>query len=68
MARGVGGHSPSNIARFLKNIDFPCGKDDLVKHAQGNNADEEVLEVLRQMPSQQYQTMADVMKGVGQVE
>ena len=68
MTRGMGGHSPANIAHHLKGIDFPAGRDDLVKHAQKNDADEEILEVIRQMPDQKYGSMADVMKGVGEVE
>lgn len=68
MAIGVGGHSPSNIAQHLKHIHFPCSRDDLVRQAQTNKAEEDIIDVLRQMPEQQYHTMADVMKGVGVVE
>ena len=68
MTRGMGGHSPANITHHLKGIDFPAGRDDLVKHAQKNDADEEILDVIRQMPDQKYGSMADVMKGVGEVE
>lgn len=68
MAIGVGGHSPSNIAQHLKHIHFPCSKEDLVQQARKNQAEDDVLDVLRQMPEQEYKTMADVMKGVGQVE
>jgi hypothetical protein len=38
---------------------------DLVKHAQKNNAEKPVLEELKNMPEQEYKTMADVMKGFG---
>ena len=68
MTRGVGGHSPANIAHSLKGIDFPANKQDLVEHARKNHAENAVLEILTQMPEQDYHTMADVMKGVGQVE
>ncbi|WP_185961225.1 DUF2795 domain-containing protein [Telmatospirillum sp. J64-1] len=68
MARGMGGHSPSNIAHFLKNMDFPAKKDDLVKHAKGNDADKDVLDVLQQMPQREYGNMADVMKGLGETK
>ncbi len=68
MARGVGGRSPANIARSLKGIDFPVGKRDLVEHARKNNADQEVIEVLQQLPDREYGNMADVEKGVGKVE
>ncbi len=68
MARGVGGQSPSTIAHYLKGIDFPAGKEDLIRHARGQEADEEVVGVLDRMPDQEYGSMADVMKGVGQVD
>ena len=63
-----GGHSPTNIAHHLGGIDFPAGKDDLIKHAEGKNADQDVMEILTQMPEREYGSMADVMKGVGEVE
>jgi hypothetical protein len=45
MARGVGGQSPSNIARYLSGIDFPCQKNDLVQHAKRNGAEDWVLQI-----------------------
>ncbi|RJQ76080.1 MAG: DUF2795 domain-containing protein [Desulfobacteraceae bacterium] len=66
MARGVGGGSPANVARFLKGIDFPAKKKDLINHAKHNDADQRVIETLNRMPDQEYGNMADVMKGYGQ--
>jgi hypothetical protein len=68
MTRGMGGHSPANVAHHLSGIDFPASKQDLVKHAKEKNADQEVIQVLDQMPDQDYGGMADVMKGVGKIE
>jgi Protein of unknown function (DUF2795) len=68
MTRGVGGRSPANITHHLKGIDFPASRKDLERHAKKNDADEEILEVIRQMPDEEYGSMADVMKGVGKVE
>lgn len=68
MARGVGGQSPSNIARFLSGMDFPVKKEDVVKHAKGLKADNEILDVLKQIPEREYGNMADVMKGLGEVK
>ncbi|MFC0709819.1 DUF2795 domain-containing protein [Azorhizophilus paspali] len=65
MSRGMGGHSPSNISHHLKGIDFPAGKHDLLKQAERNSADEDVLDTLKQMPDERYESMADVMKGYG---
>jgi hypothetical protein len=68
MPRGMGGRSPANIANFLEGIDFPATKEDLVNHAEDNNAPMEVIHVLEDLPDQTYNNMADVMSGVGQVE
>lgn len=65
MARGVGGGSPANVAHFLKGIGFPARKNDLVKRARKNDADEQVIRELNRMPDQEYGNMADVMKGYG---
>jgi hypothetical protein len=53
------------VAHFLKGIDFPAKRDDLVRHAQQNQAESAVLDEIRAMPDQEYGNMADVMKGFG---
>lgn len=48
-------------AQALTGIKFPATRDDLVKQAQTNNADKHVIEVLKNMPSDDtYNTMPDV--------
>jgi uncharacterized protein DUF2795 len=68
MTRGLGGESPSNIASYLKGLDMPADKRQLIEVAQGNDAEKQVIEVLRQLPDQDFETMADVMKAYGEVE
>ncbi|UEM19217.1 DUF2795 domain-containing protein [Skermanella mucosa] len=65
MSKGLDGHSPTDVTHHLKGIDFPAGKEDLVKHAKQQGADESVVDLIGKMPDGQYETMADVMKGVG---
>lgn len=66
MTRGVGGESPANVATYLKGIDYPANKQDLLRHARQNGAEQDVVDVLERMPKQQYGNMADVMKGYGE--
>ena len=68
MTRGLGGRSPANISHHLGGIDFPARKRDLVEPARRKDADEEVIEVLEQLPDREHRSMADVQKGVGEVE
>lgn len=66
MTRGLGGESPSNVSLHLKGIDFPAGRDDLSKQAEKNGAPQEVLDVIENMPDDDFENMADVMKAYGE--
>ena len=56
--------NPANVATYLKRIDYPAKKDDLVQYAKKNGAESEVIDENR-MPEQEYGNIADVMKGYG---
>jgi len=68
MTQGMGGHSPSNILHHLKGVDFPADKKALLEQAQKNNAEGDILDIIKQLPDGKYESMADVLKGVGKVE
>lgn len=57
--------SPVNVTQHLKGLSFPATKEDLEKHAKEHGADEAVMETLRGMSEESYETMADVMKAYG---
>jgi hypothetical protein len=65
MSDGLEGHSPIDVTKHLKGIDFPASKQDLLKHAKGQSADRGILELIDKMPDGKFENMADVMKGVG---
>ena len=60
-----GGQSPANVTKNLKGINFPASKQDLVKHAQHEHADKEVISQLQNFEEREYGSMADVMKSYG---
>lgn len=59
------GQSPANVTRFLKGIDFPAQKKDLVQHARKNQAEKDVMDLIQNMEEKEYASMADVMKSYG---
>ncbi|MFM2061895.1 MAG: hypothetical protein RLZZ507_1565 [Cyanobacteriota bacterium] len=59
--------SAIDISRSLSGIDFPANKQDLVDHAREKNANQEIIDVLQQMPEREYENMADVEHEFGQV-
>jgi len=65
MATRAVGHSPANVTKHLKGIDFPANKQELVKHAQQTKADQDVINELQKIEERQYGSMADVMKAFG---
>ncbi|MCO6415005.1 DUF2795 domain-containing protein [Siccirubricoccus sp. KC 17139] len=68
MTRGLGGHSPANVTHSLKGIHFPASKKDLVQQAKKNGAEQAVMEVINAMPDQEFASIAEVTKAVGEVE
>lgn len=60
--------SPADIEQHLSGVDYPAQKQELKQHAQNQDAPREVVDVLDQMPDQEYNSPADVAQGVGKVE
>jgi len=60
--------NPIQIQKFLKGVDYPASKQDLVKHAKQQGADENVCSTLEQLPDEEYETPADVSKGIGNID
>jgi hypothetical protein len=66
MVRGVGGHSPANMQKYLKGQNYPAQKNDLIRTAQDNNAPKEVLDILKDLPEDNFGGPQDVMKAYGE--
>jgi hypothetical protein len=66
--RGSSGRtSAADLAQGLKGADFPMNKKELVEQARDNGAADEIIQTLKQMPDQNFQSMADVEKAFGQM-
>lgn len=68
MTRGVGGQSPANIQKFLAGVHYPAKKKDLVSKAKSNDAPPEVMEIIEQLPADQFAGPQEVMKAYGEVK
>ncbi len=54
--------NPIKLQKALGGVNYPASKEDLVKHAEGKDADDDVLSFLRNLPDHKYETPADVNK------
>jgi hypothetical protein len=66
MTRGLGGQSPANLTHHLKGVQFPATKEDMIKQAQKNGAERDIIEVIQQLPDQEYDSMSKILEGYGE--
>ena len=64
----MAGINPIQLQKYLKGMDYPARKADLIKRAEQNGADEQVRSTLEQLPDQQFNSAADVSKAVGAID
>lgn len=55
-------------AKALEGVNFPADRDKIVEYARSRNLGGEALNWLENLPNEQYTSMADVFKGIGQEE
>lgn len=60
--------NPIQLQKYLKGVDYPASKEQLIQHAQKQGADENAISVLQQIPDQEYETPTDVSAAVGDIE
>lgn len=58
--------SPAEMEKYLKGLDYPVTKADMVKRVQQEM--QQVLAVLQRLPDQTYQKPTDVAKALGEIE
>lgn len=60
--------NPVEIQKYLGGVNYPVSKQDLIQHAQSKGADENIKQVLEQLPDDKYETPADVSQAIGKLE
>jgi hypothetical protein len=60
--------SPISLQKHLKGTNYPASKDDLVQRARNNSAPDDILDMIRHLPSQSYDSPADVMRAFGKAQ
>lgn len=60
--------NPIQMQKYLKGLNYPAQREQIVAHARQNGADGTVVKLLEKLPEQSYKTPADVSKQVGKLE
>lgn len=59
--------NPIQVEKFLKGVDYPASKDDLVKQAEKNGAGQEIRSTLQQLKENKFGSPAEVSKAIGEL-
>ena len=60
--------NPIQLEKYLKGVDYPASKNDLIKHAQQNGADQRVLDTLKQLPDRTFDGPSGISKAIGNID
>ena len=61
--------NPIQVEKFLKGVDYPASKEDLVSHAERQlQILPRVIEILKQLPDQTYDGPVALAKTVGEID
>ncbi len=60
--------TPIQIQKYLKGLDYPASKEDLISHAEEAGADESILSILEELSDEEFQTPVDVSKAIGEID
>ena len=57
--------NPIQLQKHLSGVNYPASRDELIKHAEQNGADETALASLRRIPDREYDGPNGVSKEIG---
>jgi methionine salvage enolase-phosphatase E1 len=63
-----GGLPPAQIGPFIKDINFPANKKEVIQHVQNSNADEEVVATLENLPNQKFNSSQELKRILGDIQ
>jgi hypothetical protein len=56
--------SPIDIQKALSGIDYPASKEDIIRHAESQGGDKEVVDALRKIDDREYEGPSGVSSAV----
>jgi O6-methylguanine-DNA--protein-cysteine methyltransferase len=59
------GQLPNQLSKYLNGLHFPADKDNVVKHAESNQADSKILGALKKLPPGVYKNINEVAQKIG---
>ena len=60
--------NPIQVQKYLKGIDYPASKQEILRTAADQGADEDVRATLDRLPDQEFNSPADISEAIGNLE
>ncbi|MGZ7070454.1 MAG: DUF2795 domain-containing protein [Methanobacterium sp.] len=60
--------SPAQVEKSIKGIKFPASKQDLILQAESNNASDDVLNILENVPDKQFHSPMEISIAIGKMK
>jgi len=62
---GLTDQLPGQLSKYLDGLSFPAEKEEVVKHAEANQADGKIVAALKKLPPGVYNSVNEVAAKVG---
>ncbi len=59
--------SPIEVQKYLKGVDYPATKEDLLEKARHNGAKKEIISLIEELREDEFANPAEVSKGIGEL-
>ncbi|OLE24334.1 MAG: hypothetical protein AUG44_19515 [Actinobacteria bacterium 13_1_20CM_3_71_11] len=59
--------NPIQLQKYLSGIDYPANKQDLIARAQQQGADDNVVQTIKSLPRDDFNSPNDVSEAIGQM-
>lgn len=56
----------ADVGRAIRGIDFPADRDDLIHQAKNNKANTDIIDILENLPGNNFKSPIDVSKAFGE--
>ncbi len=60
--------NPVEVEKFLSGVDYPASKEELIRKAQDEGADENVIKTLKALQQEEFNSPKDVSEAIGRIE
>lgn len=64
----MAGVSPMRVQQYIKGLVFPASTGEIIAYAGESGADEDVLDTLRSLPDESFQTPSEVSDAIDKLD